>query len=233
MLKIAVLTLFPEMFDAITQYGVTSRAIQHRLIKLVMVNPRDHSHDKHRRVDDRPFGGGPGMVMKIEPLTEALKAARDLVGQSAKLVYLSPQGSKLDHIQVKRFARETEKRSLILLAGRYEGVDQRFIDQYVDEECSIGDYVLSGGELPAMVFLDALIRWIPGVLGNQSSADQDSFADGLLDYPSYTRPKRYNGLEVPSVLLSGDHKKISQWRQKESKQRTLTRRPDLLNKKSE
>lgn len=226
---IAVITLFPEMFDAITAWGVTSRAVKQKLVNVRCFNPRDYTTDKHRTVDDRPYGGGPGMVMKIEPLEKALSDARSWLEQENNLpvhvVYLSPQGSRFTQQAAEYYRR---KGSLVLIAGRYEGIDERFIAEHVDEECSIGDYVLSGGELPAMVVMDAITRLQPGALGDAGSAEQDSFMNGLLDCPHYTRPEVYRGRTVPEVLLSGDHAKIDRWRQMQSLGRTEQRRPDLL-----
>lgn len=230
--QIAAVTLFPDMFAAITGNGITRRAMEQGLVRFQAFNPRDYATDKHRSVDDRPFGGGPGMVMQVEPLVKAVNAAQQWLDVSRKNVtriYLSPQGKKLDRKAIQQF---DGKDSLILIAGRYEGVDERFIETEVDEEWSIGDYVLSGGELPAMVLMDALIRRLPGALGDEQSAVQDSFEQGLLDCPHYTRPETLETeagrLSVPEVLLSGDHKKIEQWRLKQSLGRTWRRRPDLL-----
>lgn len=225
--KIALVTLFPEMFNALTDYGISSRAIKQELLELGFFNPRTYTSDRHQTVDSRPYGGGPGMVMMIEPLRQAIHAARQWIDGPAKVVYLSPQGMVLDQSAVNRLAVDG---NLILLAGRYEGVDERLIELEVDEEWSIGDYVLSGGELPAMVMLDALIRQLPGALGHEDSADQDSFADGLLDCPHFTRPEQYEDSKVPEVLLSGNHERIRQWRLMQSLQRTRQRRPDLLDK---
>jgi len=228
---IAVLTLFPEMFQALSDFGISSRAIRERKVDLHFWNPRDFTNDKHQSVDDRPFGGGPGMVMKVEPLLEALKAAKLAAkeqGKNPKVIYLSPQGALLKQSAVNHFV---EQDSLILIAGRYEGIDERFIETQVDEEWSIGDYVLSGGELPCMVLLDAIIRQLPGVLGHEESAKFDSFSEGiegLLDCPHYTRPEHILGLDVPSVLLSGHHENIKRWRLQQSLLRTRHRRPDLL-----
>lgn len=237
-MKVALVTLFPEMFAALTDYGISGRAIKQGLLDVALFNPRAHTSDRHQTVDHRPYGGGPGMVMMIEPLREAIAEARawisqseasepdnDSSGESATVVYLSPQGKVLDQRGVKSLAARD---NLILVAGRYEGVDERLIQLEVDEEWSIGDYVLSGGELPAMVMLDAVIRQLPGALGHEDSADQDSFAEGLLDCPHYTRPEHYENLQVPEVLLSGNHEKIRQWRLTQSLQRTWQRRPDLL-----
>jgi len=226
---VAVITLFPEMFRAITESGITRRAVEQGLIKLSFINPRDYAVDKHRTVDDRSYGGGPGMVMRVEPLKAALYHAFECLGavkEQVKVIYLSPQGEALNR---SRVAAVGENSKLVLIAGRYEGIDERFIDTYVDEELSIGDYVLSGGELPAMVLLDALIRKLPGALGDAQSAEQDSFEQGLLDCPHYTRPEEVDGLRVPEVLMSGDHKKIEQWRLQQSLGRTWMRRPDLLD----
>lgn len=220
------------MFGAIANYGITSRALNRGLAELRCINPREFTHDRHQTVDHRPYGGGPGMVMAVEPLASAVEAARQWVGGTAKVVYLSPQGRRLDQAGVEELQRESAQTpGLILIAGRYEGVDERFIEAYVDEEWSIGDYVLSGGELPAMVLLDALIRRLPGALGDEQSAEQDSFAGGLLDYPHYTRPEVYQDMTVPGVLLSGDHKRIQNWRLKQSLGRTWQRRPELLEGK--
>jgi tRNA (guanine37-N1)-methyltransferase len=224
-------TLFPEMFDAITRSGVTRRAFESGLYELVLWNPRDFSTNAYRSVDDRPYGGGPGMVMMSEPLEKALKAARQRQRSSGvketKVVYFTPQGRLLDHQLVVELGRQE---GLILLAGRYEGVDERLVPRQVDYEVSIGDYVLSGGELPAMALMDALIRRIPGVLGDAESAAQDSFVDGLLDYPHYTRPEVYEGVPVPAVLMSGNHAEIKRWRLKQSLGRTWRRRPEMLAK---
>jgi len=226
MLRAAVVTLFPEMFAALTESGVTRKASQKGLFELKYVNPRNFAEDKHRTVDDRPYGGGPGMVMRVDPLIGALNDAKIWLNGSHKVIYLSPQGHRLDQQIVKRLGRE---KNLILIAGRYEGIDERFVESEVDEEVSIGDYVLSGGELPAMVLLDAMIRHLPGALGDANSATQDSFENGLLDCPHYTRPEVLNGRRVPEVLLSGDHAKIEEWRMKQGLGRTATRRPDLLD----
>jgi tRNA (guanine37-N1)-methyltransferase len=224
-------TLFPEMFDAVTRSGITRRAFEGQLYELVLWNPRDFSTNAYRSVDDRPYGGGPGMVMMPEPLEKALKAARQRQRSSgvkeSKVIYFTPQGRPLDHALVGELGSHE---GLILLAGRYEGVDERLIDRQADYEISIGDYVLSGGELPAMVLMDALIRQLPGVLGASESAQQDSFVNGLLDCPHYTRPEVYEGLAVPQVLLSGNHAEIERWRMKQSLGRTWSRRPELMSK---
>ena len=224
-----VITLFPEMFAALTGSGITRRAIDRGLYALEFHNPRDFTSDPHRTVDDRPYGGGPGMVMLAEPLTQAIRAARAAqqaaLGRSGRVIYLSPQGRRLGQEVVLELAAEP---GLVLLCGRYEGVDQRLIDREVDEELSLGDFVLSGGELPAMVLLDAIVRQLPGALNTAGSAQEDSFVDGLLDCPHYTRPERYEDEAVPEVLLSGNHAAIRRWRLKQSLGRTWLRRPDLL-----
>ncbi len=231
MIHFDAVTLFPEMFDAVTRSGITRRAFEGRLYELVLWNPRDFSTNAYRSVDDRPYGGGPGMVMMPEPLEKALKAARQRQRSSgvkeSKVIYFTPQGRPLDHALVGELGSHE---GLILLAGRYEGVDERLIDRQADYEISIGDYVLSGGELPAMVLMDALIRQLPGVLGASESAQQDSFVNGLLDCPHYTRPEVYEGLAVPQVLLSGNHAEIERWRMKQSLGRTWSRRPELMSK---
>ncbi|WP_244595912.1 tRNA (guanosine(37)-N1)-methyltransferase TrmD [Pseudidiomarina aestuarii] len=225
-LQVGVITLFPEMFQAITESGVTRRAVKDGRLKLQCFNPRDYTHDKHRTVDDRPYGGGPGMLMMVQPLTDAIAAAKQQLGSQSKVIYLSPQGRKLDQAGVKELAQNEQ---LILIAGRYEGIDERVIQRHVDEEWSIGDYVLSGGELPAMVLIDAVARFIPGVLGHADSAQEDSFAEGLLDCPHYTRPEVLDGEVVPPVLLSGNHEEIRRWRLQQALGRTWLRRPELLN----
>ncbi|PKF61665.1 tRNA (guanosine(37)-N1)-methyltransferase TrmD [Psychromonas sp. psych-6C06] len=227
---IGVVSLFPEMFRAISENGVTGRAIKNNLLSIQTWNPRDFTMDKHRTVDDRPYGGGPGMLMMVQPLRDAINAAKQAAreaGHEAKVIYLSPQGRRLDHCGAQELSSSSD--ALILVAGRYEGIDERIIESLIDEEWSVGDYVLSGGELPAMILIDAVVRFVPGVLGHVLSAEQDSFADGLLDCPHYTRPEVLDGKSVPSVLLSGDHEKIRLWRLEQSLQRTKTRRPDLLN----
>jgi tRNA (guanine37-N1)-methyltransferase len=232
MFQFDVVTLFPEMFAAVTECGVTGRARERKLYDLVLWNPRAYAANGYRTVDDRPYGGGPGMVMMAEPLAKSLDAARrrqESAGvKRTRVVYLSPQGQLLDHRRVMEYAALP---GLVLLAGRYEGVDERLIARAVDEEVSIGDYVLSGGELAAMVVLDAIVRQLPGALGDADSASQDSFADGLLDCPHYTRPEVYEGEPVPPVLLSGNHAEIARWRLKQGLGRTWRRRPDLLEKR--
>ncbi|MHB8454469.1 MAG: tRNA (guanosine(37)-N1)-methyltransferase TrmD [Acidiferrobacterales bacterium] len=223
-MKIDVISIFPPMFEALTAYGVTGRAITNGLLDVKVWNPRDHATDRHRSVDDRPYGGGPGMVMRPEPLAAAIAIART-ANPGARVIYLSPQGRRLDQAGVLELAA---CQGLILIAGRYEGVDQRVLDAEVDEEWSIGDYVLSGGELAAMVLIDVLARQQPGVLGHEQSAQQDSFATGFLDCAHYTRPEVYAGRAVPQVLLSGDHEQIRRWRLKDALGQTWLRRPDLL-----
>ncbi|OLQ78473.1 tRNA (guanosine(37)-N1)-methyltransferase TrmD [Photobacterium proteolyticum] len=224
-MKVGIISLFPDMFNAITNFGVTGQAVKKGLLSVETWNPRDFTHDKHRTVDDRPYGGGPGMLMMVQPLRDAIHAAKQSVEGQAKVIYLSPQGRKLDQAGVEELA---QNENLILICGRYEGVDERIIQQEVDEEWSIGDFVLTGGELPAMTLVDAVVRFVPGVLGDFASAEEDSFANGLLDCPHYTRPEMLDGQEVPKVLLSGNHKDISRWRLKQSLGRTWLRRPELL-----
>lgn len=213
------------MFNAVTDFGVTGKAVKNNLLTVNVRNPRDYTSDTHRTVDDRPFGGGPGMVMMVEPLRKAIAEARSAAPANSKVVYLSPQGSKVDQALLQQAARQP---GWIFLAGRYEGVDERLIESDIDEEWSIGDYVLSGGELAAMVIIDGLARLLPGALGHADSAGQDSFVNGLLDYPHYTRPEQIGEQAVPSVLLSGDHQAIARWRMKQALGRTWLRRPDLL-----
>jgi tRNA (guanine37-N1)-methyltransferase len=225
-LWVGVISLFPEMFEVFTKQGVFGRAVKNGIINFNCWNPRDYAFDKHRTVDDRPYGGGPGMLMMVQPLRDAIRAAKAAGGENAKVIYLSPQGRKLDQDGVKQLSNYER---LILVAGRYEGIDERVIESEVDEEWSVGDYVLSGGELPALTLIDAVARFVPGVLGHNQSAEQDSFSDGLLDCPHYTRPEKLEQKIVPSVLLSGDHKAIRKWRLTESLRRTWLRRPELLN----
>lgn len=220
-----VVTLFPEMFAALTEYGVTGRAVKRGQLSVEFSNPREHAHDRHRTVDDRPFGGGPGMLMKVEPLLEAIEAIRQKAPSPPRVIYLSPQGQPLTQQRAQALAKMD---SLVLLCGRYEGIDERIIEMCVDEEISIGDYVLSGGELGAMVVLDAVTRLIPGVLGHADSAVEDSFTEGWLDCPHYTRPEEFAEQRVPEVLLSGNHQLIRRWRLKQSLGRTWQRRPALL-----
>ena len=226
-MHIDVISLFPEMVATIAEYGVVGRAQSRELITLDIENPRDHTSDVHRTVDDRPYGGGPGMVMKYEPLAGAIATARERSPEGSPVVYLSPQGRVFDQATANRFA---DLPGLILLAGRYEGIDERFIESQVDEELSLGDFVLSGGEVAAMAVIDAVVRLLPGVLGDDESAAQDSFMEGLLDHSHYTRPEEIDGRNVPDVLLSGDHAAIARWRMKEALGRTCVRRPDLLKK---
>ena len=228
-MKIQAITLFPEMFDSITEYGVTGRARKQGLWQFDAVNPRRFADNKLGYIDDRPFGGGPGMIMMAPPLAAAIDSARRAqAGQNGRVIYLSPQGAPLTHDKVFELAQLSD---LILLCGRYEGIDERLLTNSVDEEIGIGDFVVSGGELPAMMLMDAVLRLVPGVLGDQQSAEQDSFANGLLDCPHYTRPLEFQGLPVPEVLRSGNHGLIAEWRLKQSLQRTLARRPDLLAKR--
>lgn len=225
-MKIQTVTLFPEMFDGITGCGVTSRALKQGLWQFQSINPRQFSDNRLGYIDDRPFGGGPGMVMMAPPIKAAVDMAKGrLIGNRCRVIYLSPQGSPLTHQKVVDLAKMTD---LILICGRYEGVDERVLATEVDEEIGIGDFVVSGGELPAMMLMDAVLRLVPGVLGDSRSAEQDSFADGLLDYPHYTRPVEFEGMVIPEVLRSGNHALIARWRLKQSLQRTLQRRPELL-----
>lgn len=226
-MDIDVVTLFPEILAAVRDYGVTGRAVRQELVRISAWNPRDYTEDRHRTVDDRPYGGGPGMVMMPGPLSLAIRAARAARPSGTPVIYLSPQGKTVCHEMIVELARRP---GVILVAGRYEGVDERVLASDVDEEWSIGDYVLSGGELPAMVIVDALARQIPGVLGDEDSAKEDSFVEGLLDCPHYTRPEEFEGVRVPQVLLSGDHGAIRRWRLKQSLGRTWERRPDLLQR---
>lgn len=232
MLQFDVITLFPKMFDAITESGVTGRARERKAYQFLPWNPRDFATNTHRTVDDRPYGGGPGMVMMVEPLAKTIHAARQRqVSAGVRkplVVHLSPQGRLLTHERVTALAAE---QGIVMLAGRYEGIDERLV-AHVDEELSIGDYVLSGGELAAMVVMDSVIRQLPGVLGDSESAARDSFVNGLLDYPHYTRPEVYDGVAVPPVLMGGNHAEIERWRLKQSLGRTWRRRPDLMEKRA-
>ena len=227
--RLAVVTLFPEMFAAIQQWGITGRAFQSGICQLTLHDPREEATDRHGTVDDRPYGGGPGMVMTAPILSASLAKAKASVEGDVPVIALTPQGQKLDARLAQTLA---EKTGLILVAGRYEGMDERFIEQDVDLEISVGDFVVSGGELPAMLLMDAVMRWLPGVLGHPESAVEDSFTEGLLDCPQYTRPEVYQGKAVPEVLLSGDHGAIAQWRHAQALRRTLDRRPDLLSGES-
>jgi tRNA (guanine37-N1)-methyltransferase len=226
-MQCCVVTLFPELVAQVAEHGVVGRAAERGLLKLMSENPRDHAHDVHRTVDDRPYGGGPGMVMKYQPMASALGAARSRVPEGSPVVCLSPQGQVFDQEMARRYA---ELPGLVLLAGRYEGIDERLVEQEVDEELSLGDFVLSGGEIAAMAVIDAVTRLLPGALGDAESAEQDSFMAGLLDYPHYTRPEDVAGHKVPEVLLSGDHAEIARWRYKQALGRSYLRRPDLVEK---
>lgn len=231
-MRFDVISLFPEMFAAITDCGITSRAFKQGIYSLHVTNPRDFTLDVHKTVDDRPYGGGPGMVMLAEPLAQAIrqvKQAQQAEGLQPHVIHLSPRGKPLTHEKVMQLAG---RQGLILLASRYEGVDQRVLETQVDEEISVGDYVLSGGELPAMTLIDAIVRQLPGALGDADSAAEDSFVNGLLDYPHYTRPEVFEGLAVPEVLRSGNHAKIKAWRLKQSLALTRAKRPDLLAARS-
>ncbi|MBT3424970.1 MAG: tRNA (guanosine(37)-N1)-methyltransferase TrmD [Gammaproteobacteria bacterium] len=227
-MEFAVVTLLPEMFTALTDFGITGRAFKEGIATLNLVNPRDFSVDRHGTVDDKPYGGGPGMLLKVEPVLKAVDVAKQQCQSPAKVIYFSAQGRRLVQTDVNSLAAEP---AVIFIAGRYEGLDQRLIDLVVDEEYSIGDYVLSGGEIPAMAAMDAIVRLLPGVLGDAESAEEESFTDGLLEYPQYTRPESVSGRRVPEVLLSGDHAKIKNWRRQQSLGRTFLRRPDLLDKR--
>ena len=224
-MRIDVVTIFPELVETVGQVGVTGRAVERGLLKLATWDPRDYTQDRHRTVDDRPYGGGPGMVMKVEPLRAAIRDAREAGERPGRVIYLSPQGRTLDQDAVRDLA---ESEHLVLIAGRYEGIDERIVEAEIDEEWSIGDYVLSGGELPAMVLIDAVARLLPGALGDAESAQQDSFMAGLLDHPHYTRPEEIDGRRVPAVLLRGNHAEIERWRRKQALGRTWLRRPELL-----
>ena len=232
MIRFDVVTLFAPMFNAISQYGITSRALSKGQFALHLWNPRDFTQDTHRTVDDRPYGGGPGMIMLPEPLDVAIQAARESQTKAglpkSKVIYLSPQGKPLNHQLVMQLKAQS---SLILLCGRYEGIDERLVATEVDIEISVGDYVLSGGELPAMILIDAIVRQLPGVLNARASSEEDSFVDGLLDCPHYTRPEKYRGMAVPEVLISGNHANIRRWRLQQALGRTWLRRPDLLAKR--
>ena len=234
-MQLGIVTLFPEMFAAITEHGISGRAVRSGLMNLELFNPRDYTSDKHRTVDDKPFGGGPGMLMKTEPLMASIAAAKQTAGENVKVVYLSPQGKTLKQDSIIDLAK---RESMVLLCGRYQGIDNRVIESEIDEEWSLGDFVISGGELAAMTLIDAMTRFQPGALGDEGSALEDSFSDGLLHSPEYTRPQSLKGIKgfvgesVPSVLLSGDHEAISKWRLKQSLGATWLKRPDLLEKMS-
>lgn len=225
MLNFHVISLFPELFSVVRDTGITARAYQKGLWTLNTVNPRSFVHNVHQSVDDRPYGGGPGMVMLYQPLKDSVEQIRQDITGKHRIIYLSPQGAPLTQTKVAELAKEQH---LVLVCGRYEGIDERFIERYVDEEISVGDFVVSGGELPAMLLMDAIIRLQPGALGHEASADEDSFSNGLLDCPHYTRPVVVDGLAVPDVLQSGNHAKIAQWRRQQQLLRTWQRRPDLL-----
>ncbi|GAB6141367.1 tRNA (guanosine(37)-N1)-methyltransferase TrmD [Methylosoma difficile] len=227
-MRFDVITLFPEMVETAAGFGVTGKAIEKNHVQLSVWNPRDYTHDRHRTVDDRPYGGGPGMVMKYQPLHDAVLAAKAIGSNQAKVVYLSPQGKPLSQAL---FAEASQLSQLILVAGRYEGIDERFIQLDCDEEWSAGDYVISGGELAALIVIDGITRLLPNVLGDEESANQDSHSDGLLEYPQFTRPEHVEGLSVPKVLMGGNHADIECWRLKQALGRTWQKRPDLLEKK--
>lgn len=225
-MKFDVITLFPELVQQVTQWGITERAHRSGLYQLNTCNPREFTHDVHQTVDDRPYGGGPGMVMKYQPLADALAHLQSQVAEKPHVIYMSPQGKPLTQKRVNELAGMPH---LVVIAGRYEGVDERFIESFVDEEISVGDYVLSGGELPAMTMIDAIVRQLPGALGHQDSAQQDSFMEGLLDCPHYTRPEEVGGKQVPAVLQSGNHAKIARWRRDQALTKTALQRPDMLD----
>jgi tRNA (guanine37-N1)-methyltransferase len=229
-MQLGIVTLFPEMFSAVTEHGISGRAVRSGLMKLELFNPRDYTTDKHRTVDDKPFGGGPGMLMKTEPLMASIAAAKQALQQNAsadapKVIYLSPQGQTLKQASIIELA---QRDSMVLLCGRYQGIDNRLLENEIDEEWSLGDFVISGGELAAMTLIDAMTRFQPGALGDEGSALEDSFSNGLLHSPEYTRPKSIHGRDVPEVLLSGDHQAIRMWRLKQSLGATWLKRPDLL-----
>ena len=226
-MQMQVVTLFPEMVSTIAEYGVVGRAVERELISLDCQNPRDFTDDVHRTVDDRPYGGGPGMVMKYEPAAAAIAAAKEKLPAGSPVVCLSPQGAVFDQATAQRFAGLS---GIVFLTGRYEGIDERLVESVVDEELSLGDFVLSGGEIAAMAVIDAVARLLPGVLGDEASALQDSFMEGLLDHPHYTRPEEIDGRRVPDVLLSGDHARIAKWRFQQALGRSFERRPDLVEK---
>jgi tRNA (guanine37-N1)-methyltransferase len=226
-MQIAIVSIFPEMIGQVGEYGVVGRAVERQLLSLHCENPRDYAEDAHRTVDDRPYGGGPGMVLKYEPTARAIRQAKDSLPEGSPVICLSPQGMVFDQAAARRLA---ELQGFVLLAGRYEGIDERLIENEVDEELSLGDFVLSGGEIAAMAVIDAVTRLLPGVLGDDESAMQDSFMDGLLDHPHYTRPENVAGQRVPAVLLSGDHARIARWRYKQALGRSFLRRPDMVRK---
>ena len=222
---IGVVSLFPEMFKAVTDYGISRRAVENGLLTLEVWNPREFTEDKHHTVDDKPYGGGPGMLMKVQPLKDAINAAKSKAQGRCPVIYLSPQGKPLEQADLASLAKLP---SVILVAGRYEGIDERLIESVIDMEVSIGDFVASGGELPAMLLIDGVTRLLPGAVGDTDSVEQDSFSNGLLDYPQYTRPETEDGLTVPEVLMSGDHGQIARWRKMQSLGRTYEKRPDLI-----
>ena len=234
-MQLGIVTLFPEMFAAVTEHGISGRAVRSGLMNLELFNPRDYTTDKHRTVDDKPFGGGPGMLMKTEPLMASIAAARQAVrqkqtiGEKARVIYLSPQGQTLKQGSIIDLAK---RESMVLLCGRYQGIDNRVLESEIDEEWSLGDFVISGGELAAMTLIDAMTRFQPGALGDEGSALEDSFSNGLLHSPEYTRPQSIDGSDVPKVLLSGDHEAIRKWRLKQSLGATWLKRPDLLESMS-
>ena len=223
---IGVVSLFPEMFKAVTDYGISRRAVENGLLTLEVWNPREFAEDKHRTVDDKPYGGGPGMLMKVQPLKDAINAAKSKAEAQCPVIYLSPQGKPLEQADLASLAMLPE---VILVAGRYEGIDERLIESAIDMEVSIGDFVASGGELPAMLLIDGVTRLLRGAVGDADSVEQDSFSKGLLDYPQYTRPETEDGLTVPEVLMSGDHGQIARWRKMQSLGRTHEKRPDLIS----
>jgi tRNA (guanine37-N1)-methyltransferase len=224
MLRVGIVTIFKEMFCSLN-YGITGRAITNKLIEINYLDPRDYTSDNYRRIDDRPYGGGPGMVMKFDPLKKAITSAKKVLGDKTKVVYVSPQGSTFGQEKARLLSKKSE---IIFISGRYEGIDERLIETEIDEEWSIGDFVVSGGELPIMLMIDAAIRLMPMAMTDEESAKNDSFCDGLLDHPHYTRPESIDGLAVPSVLLSGNHREIEEWRLKQAIGETWLKRPDLL-----
>ena len=226
-MQVRIVSIFPDMVEKVAEFGVVGRALARGLVSIGYLNPRDFTEDVHRTVDDRPYGGGPGMVMKFEPVAAAIRDARRSMPDGCPVIYLSPQGEIFDQAAAEQLAQMP---GLILLAGRYEGIDERLIEAEVDEELSLGDFVLSGGEIAAMAVIDAVVRLIPGVLGDEDSAAQDSFAKGLLDCPHYTRPEEVEGRQVPPELLSGNHAEIARWREKQALGRSYMRRPDLVRK---
>lgn len=227
MLCFGVVTLLPEMFNCLS-YGITKRAIEKKIVEINYFNPRDWAKNSYKKVDDKPYGGGPGMVLMYEPLKEAILAGKKSLQDSCKTIYLSPQGKCVTQQKIKCVAKE--KQSILFIAGRYEGIDERIIENYVDEQWSLGDFILSGGEIAAMAFIDAIVRLLPGSLGDDESTKEESFMEGLLEYPQYSRPATIDGHDVPEVLLNGNHSEISRWRRKQSLGRTWLQRPDLLEK---